>query len=156
MNISAFLPSLNLQSVLSFDSHLSSVSTSIVCDYIAVALFNAVYRIVIYYSIASSISDQRISTVAVNPTGDWIGFGCSGIIHTTSSFSWEHNSGLSCALISCFCSMLKVWASCWFGNGRVSPMYSNSKDTSTTWTLWLIHLMVSFLPREGMMGRWVL
>uniref|UniRef100_A0AAR2KZ89 Small-subunit processome Utp12 domain-containing protein n=1 Tax=Pygocentrus nattereri TaxID=42514 RepID=A0AAR2KZ89_PYGNA len=25
-----------------------------------------------------SISDQRISTISVNPTGDWIGFGCSG------------------------------------------------------------------------------
>uniref|UniRef100_A0A673IUQ0 Periodic tryptophan protein 2 homolog n=1 Tax=Sinocyclocheilus rhinocerous TaxID=307959 RepID=A0A673IUQ0_9TELE len=27
-----------------------------------------------------SISDQRISTIAMNPTGDWIGFGCSGIV----------------------------------------------------------------------------
>ncbi|XP_030635954.1 PWP2 small subunit processome component [Chanos chanos] len=26
-----------------------------------------------------SISDQRISTIAVNSTGDWIGFGCSGL-----------------------------------------------------------------------------
>uniref|UniRef100_A0A8C1ZGC9 PWP2 small subunit processome component n=1 Tax=Cyprinus carpio TaxID=7962 RepID=A0A8C1ZGC9_CYPCA len=26
-----------------------------------------------------SISDQRISTIALNPTGDWIGFGCSGL-----------------------------------------------------------------------------
>ncbi|XP_016132550.1 periodic tryptophan protein 2 homolog [Sinocyclocheilus grahami] len=26
-----------------------------------------------------SISDQRISTIAMNPTGDWIGFGCSGL-----------------------------------------------------------------------------
>ncbi|XP_062866597.1 PWP2 small subunit processome component [Trichomycterus rosablanca] len=26
-----------------------------------------------------SISDQRISTIAINPTGDWIGFGCSGL-----------------------------------------------------------------------------
>uniref|UniRef100_A0A8B9HTP6 PWP2 small subunit processome component n=1 Tax=Astyanax mexicanus TaxID=7994 RepID=A0A8B9HTP6_ASTMX len=26
-----------------------------------------------------SISDQRISAIAMNPTGDWIGFGCSGL-----------------------------------------------------------------------------
>ncbi|XP_051982558.1 PWP2 small subunit processome component [Xyrauchen texanus] len=26
-----------------------------------------------------SISDQRISTIAINSTGDWIGFGCSGL-----------------------------------------------------------------------------
>ncbi|KAI4882063.1 hypothetical protein NFI96_028322 [Prochilodus magdalenae] len=26
-----------------------------------------------------SISDQRISAIAINPTGDWIGFGCSGL-----------------------------------------------------------------------------
>lgn len=26
----------------------------------------------------SSISDQRIASVAINSTGDWIGFGCSG------------------------------------------------------------------------------
>ncbi|XP_066517499.1 PWP2 small subunit processome component [Hoplias malabaricus] len=26
-----------------------------------------------------SIADQRISTIAMNPTGDWIGFGCSGL-----------------------------------------------------------------------------
>jgi len=66
-----------------------------------------------------------------------------------------NNSVLNFAIISCFCSMIKVLASCWFGNGRVSPMCSNSKDTSTTWTLWLIHLMVSILLLEGMMGRWV-
>ncbi|KTF86307.1 hypothetical protein cypCar_00031187 [Cyprinus carpio] len=31
------------------------------------------------HNITSSISDQRISTIAMNPTGDWIGFGCSGL-----------------------------------------------------------------------------
>uniref|UniRef100_A0A671RII0 Periodic tryptophan protein 2 homolog n=1 Tax=Sinocyclocheilus anshuiensis TaxID=1608454 RepID=A0A671RII0_9TELE len=40
-----------------------------------------------------SISDQRISTIAMNPTGDWIGFGCSGIV-VDQVCSSEHNSML--------------------------------------------------------------
>lgn len=85
MKVSAFLPSFNLQCVLDFDFHLSSVSTTIVCA--TLLWIYSMLFIELFIEFTSSISDQRISTIAMNPTGDWIGFGCSGIILTTRYFS---------------------------------------------------------------------
>lgn len=48
----------------------------------------------------------------------------------------------------------QVWANCLCGSGRVNPMYSNSRATSTTWPPCRTLLTDSTLPPEGMMGRW--
>lgn len=55
-----------------FSTELNAETDRIEFDKIILAAFNFVNVS------SSSISDQRISSVAINSSGDWIGFGCSG------------------------------------------------------------------------------
>lgn len=121
-----------------------------------------------------SISDQSITSVAINSSGDWVAFGCSGLSRgwVGRCREWGGPSG-SVFLDSRWARRCpgaggrevagseqalcpQVWASCWCGSGRASRTCSSSRDTLTAWWPWPIRPTGSTLSRVATMARWAL